>query len=139
MSTIRKGDVVTVNARVHTARRVKPLKANGETLLHEPERGETKTCLFRIPCVPWQGLVIGWSHLQTGSYHDGVYDDWPHLSCDKGHVVLMVVPMDTERYLRPVTVLEEDVGRERYRIHSDGSLSKTASRKTNSNQGGKRC
>lgn len=113
---MKKGDIVQVNAVVYTARRDVPLESRKETLLHRPNHGLVRTCLFRAEVTPWQGLVVGRSHLQTGDYFSGSSYDGrdvdsykpPRLYCDKAHIVLMVSPMDTERYLRPVTVLEPD-------------------------------
>lgn len=108
-----KGDIVQVAATVHTARMVKPLESTGETLIHEPESGRIKTCLFRVPCTPWRGLVIGRSFLQTGEYDSGTMNQYgfvigAELRPDKFHPVLVIEPLDTERWLRPRRVLESD-------------------------------
>ena len=62
---------------------------------------------------PWQGIVVGWSTRQTGKVYPpsgGYYDYEPgYLQVDKTFTVFMVQPLDTNRWVRPIACLEEDL------------------------------
>ena len=90
------------------------------TKFHKARFGNRKRNLWRYEYAePWLGMVTGWAIRMTGEsvssgYEgdslDGTYDFVSgHLASDKSHKVVMVQPLHTDRWLRPVACLEEDL------------------------------
>ena len=99
------------------------------TMVHEAKYGPSKRNLWRYEYeTPWLGMVTGWSFRQTGNRVSGGggWDDYEpgYLAADKYHKVLMVQPLHTERWLRPVACREEDVDKVDFTLWiEDGSVS----------------
>lgn len=114
---IKKGSVVEVCATVCTSYDNLDMFSSYD-LEHEPavggRVGRIKR-LFRAPTEGWEGLVIGYTYLATGGLKreledefGGTYYQW-YLQEDKRHRVFRVVPLDSDRFLKSVCVLESDL------------------------------
>ena len=116
-----KGDIVVVNAVVKSGygldfvggcKVVRNTNDNDELedgfcLDHGRQRR-----LFKFPC-KWKGMVVGASVRKTGEkrYHYDM-DGQPgvgFLVNEENHKVIMVVPVDTARWIVPSACLEEDL------------------------------
>lgn len=126
---MKKRDVVVVRAAVfgstgdwptlktvaeHTGGHVAMPYDERLTMVHEAKYGPSKRNLWRYEYeTPWLGIVTGWSFRQTGNIVSGggSWDDYEpgYLASDKYHKVLVIQPLHTERWLRPVACREEDV------------------------------
>ena len=115
---MNKGDVVKVHAIVD-ANYILPHNTDGGLIHNPPLEHSIKKRLFHYPVNPWIGIVVGTSYRATGYYYSGQrsgsfrFDDDlpepPSLSSDKLHLVIMVQPLSTQRWLRPATCLEKDL------------------------------
>jgi hypothetical protein len=112
---VKKGSVVEVRATVETSYdRLENYVCYD--LVYSPIGGRDKKCLFRSPEKrSWRGLVIGRSYLATGNFVSHIiakdYGSYmeKYLEEDKRHVVFKVIPLSTERFIKPLCVLEEDL------------------------------
>jgi len=99
------------------------------TMVHEAKYGPRKRNLWRYEYeTPWIGMVTGWSVRKTGDSvpSGGDWDDYEqgYLREDKSHKVVMIQPLRTERWLRPIACLEEDVTKVDFTLWiEDGGIS----------------
>ena len=122
MMRVKKGDVVLVRAVISTKNDPKPYSANwpGE-IIHQPDdeiksgyHNRQKRVMRRHTLInPMECLVVGRSTRITGMYHMGIgsYDNFDpgYLYNTTTHKVIIVQPMDTQRYIKPYACLEEDI------------------------------
>ncbi|NIQ88653.1 MAG: hypothetical protein GWN93_06060 [Deltaproteobacteria bacterium] len=132
---IPKGSIVTVKASVLGARGstlVPEFPAHNELCKHVRGAADTKNVrmyhtsryssspgspqrnLWKYDYPqPWRGIVVGWSTRQTGKVYPAggdMYDYEPgYLQVDMTFTVIMVQPLDTNRWVRPIACLEEDL------------------------------
>lgn len=120
----KKGNIVTVKACVFCSTLGRPTLSEQHehtsgfatmgkkllTLVHEVKAGFRSRNLWRFEYhEPWTGIVTGYSFRRTGDSWPNDYDAQGYLTVDKSHRVVMVQPLRSERWLRPVTCLEGDL------------------------------
>ena len=117
---MKKGDIVEVHAFVWTKSNKWRSFITGKEMgkIHyKPEPNQkfpnaTSRSLHRSRCNPWKGMVVGTSVRITGNHVRRLrfdYDNPGSLLDQKHHKVIMVVPIDMERWIEPVPCLEEDL------------------------------
>lgn len=105
---MKKGDIVLVKARVDTQ-----YHALVGEVIYTPQgvtyAREQKKLLVRYEeKEPWQGMVVGYSFLQTG-WRSYDIDEYPYLRSDKYHRVWLIEPFGSERWAKPISCLEADL------------------------------
>jgi hypothetical protein len=115
-----KGDRVIVKASVYTkdkvSAQIRPCEFPHETVVDvETKWGGVARPLRRMVYKEsFEGIVVGWAIRKTGEHRYGSgYDDPGCLFQEKNHKVIMVQPMDTQRWVKPIPCLEEDLEKKR--------------------------
>ena len=129
---MKKGDIVLVTRSVFTKHRVsRQLEDDGYLSIDTLEiirevgledrivqRGYERHLMRLTHRKPFKGLVVGWSMRISGRYVPGAMNysfeggdeyDPGELYDAKYHTVIMVQPIDSERWYHPVPCLEEDL------------------------------
>lgn len=125
---MRKGTKVVVKACVFSSvaglsdgptysevmRQAPTAKLNTGTVVREPEfQCVRPRRIWRYEVWPWEGMVVGWSHRQTGDLVQSRHTESDHergyIKGVKRHLVVMVQPLHTDRYLRPSACLADDL------------------------------
>ncbi len=121
---MQKGDIVLVTKSVFTKDKThRQLKEEKVEILDDTD-DDFRRGIFSRPLryivhqKPFEGLVVGWSIRISGIHHvgidnSGIFDggDFEPGFIDNAvyHKVIMVQPLDTERWIKPIPCLEEDL------------------------------
>lgn len=114
----KKGDVVKVLATVYTKDPTSRQQTWKAKVVYRPDpcqsrygkRPEPRPLMRIAEDKPWLGVVVGYSVRISGVLLRG--DGWDNpgsLVNDKRHPVIMVEPVDTERWTDPTPCLESDL------------------------------
>lgn len=117
----KKGDKVLVTASVYTKDRVSAQIRPAEPYPHEvlreitpQHRGILRPLRRMRYKQPFPGIVVGWSLRKSGEYSPAYgNDDIGCLWQEESHKVIMIQPADTQRWVKPIPCLEEDLVKRR--------------------------
>jgi len=117
---MNKCDIVLVKAAVFGSTNDRPAvhdhmplgaSASIVKMIHRPKMDGITRNLWRVQYTKaWEGIITGYSFRNTGRVLGGTdYEDPGYLYEDKRHKVIMVQPLYTNRWLKPIACLAEDI------------------------------